>query len=86
MWRLQLRGESNPRLIPAKNTTISESKQLTEFLQICKMFDCATQLQSTKHTFFSENSSSRIDRIYASNDVNMVSVCVSQITFQITML
>ena len=69
----------NPTLdrYPAKNSTISESKQLTEFLQICKMFDCATKLQSTKHTFFSEISSSRIDRIYASNDVNVVSVRVS---------
>ena len=41
------------------------------------MFDCATQLQPTKHTFFSEISSSRIDRIYASNDINVVSVRVS---------
>ena len=41
------------------------------------MFDCAAQLQQTKHTFFSEISSSRIDRIYASNDVNVVSVRVS---------
>ena len=41
------------------------------------MFDCATKLQSTKHTFFSEISSSRIDRIYASNDVNVVYVRVS---------
>ena len=62
---------------PAKNSTNTESKQLTEFVQICKMFDCATQLQQTKHTFFSEISSSRIDRIYASNDVNVVSVRVS---------
>ena len=62
---------------PAKNSTISESKQLAEFLQICEMFECATKLQSTKHTFFSEISSSRIDRIYASNDINMVSVRVS---------
>ena len=30
-----------------------------------------------KHTFFSEISSSKIDRIYASNDVNVVSVRVS---------
>ena len=62
---------------PAKNSTNTESKQLTEFVQICKMFDCATQLQQTKHTFFSEISNSRIDRIYASNDVNVVSVRVS---------
>ena len=41
------------------------------------MLDCATQLQQTKRTFFSEISSSRIDRIYASNDVNVVSVRVS---------
>ena len=41
------------------------------------MFDCATQLQSTKHTFFSEISSSRIDCICAFNDVNVVSVRVS---------
>ena len=69
----------NPTLdrYSAKNSTNSESKQLTEFLQICKMFDCAMQLQQTKHTFFSEISSSRIDRIYASNDVNVVSVRVS---------
>ena len=45
--------------------------------QNCKMFDCATQLQPTKHTFFSEISSSRIDRICASNDLNVVSVRVS---------
>ena len=30
---------------PAKNSSNTESKQLTEFVQICKMFDCATQLQ-----------------------------------------
>ena len=77
MWRLQLRGESNPRPIPAKNFNNTESKHLTEFVQICKMFDCATQIQQTKHTYFSEISSSRIDRIYASNDVNVVSVRVS---------
>ena len=41
------------------------------------MFDCAMHLQQTKHTFFSEISSSRIDRIYTSNDVNVVSVRVS---------
>ena len=29
---------------PAKNTTNSDSKQFTEFLQIYKMFDCATNL------------------------------------------
>ena len=62
---------------PVKNSTNTESKQLTQFVQICKMFDCAMQLQQTKHTFFSEISSSRIDRIYASNDVNVVSVRVS---------
>ena len=62
---------------PAKYSTKTESKQLTEFVQICKMFDCAMQLQQTKHTFFSEISSSRINRIYASNDVNVVSVRVS---------
>ena len=62
---------------PAKNSSNTESKQLTEFVQISKMFDCATQLQQTKHTFFSEILSSRIDRIYASNDVNVVSVRVS---------
>ena len=62
---------------PAKTSSNTESKHLTEFVQICKMFDCATQLQQTKYTFFSEISSSRIDRIYASNDVNVVSVRVS---------
>ena len=61
----------------AKNSINTESKQLTEFMQICKMFDCTMQLQQTKHTFFSKISSSRIDRIYASNDVNVVSVRVS---------
>ena len=66
-----------PHRYPEKNSTITELKQLTEFVQICKMFDCATQLQSRKHTFFSEISSSRIDRIFASNDVNVVSVRVS---------
>ena len=41
------------------------------------MFDCATHMQPTKHTFFSEFSSSRIDCIYASNDVYVVFVRVS---------
>ena len=41
------------------------------------MFDYAMQIQQTKHKFFSEFSSSKIDRIYASNDVNVVSVRVS---------
>ena len=69
----------NPTLdrYPPKISNNTESKHLTEFVQICKMFDCATKLQQTKHTYFSENSSSRIDRIYASNDVNVVSVRVS---------
>ena len=49
----------NPTLdrYPAKTSNNTESKHLTEFLQICKMFDCATKLQSTKHTFFTEISS-----------------------------
>ena len=40
----------NPTLdrYPTKNSTNSESKQLTEFVQICKMFDCVTQLQQKK--------------------------------------
>ena len=62
---------------PAKISNNTESKHLTELVQIYKMFDCATKLQQTKHTYFSEISSSRIDRIYASNDVNVVSVRVS---------
>ena len=44
MWRFQLRGDSTLDRHPAKNTTNTESKQLTEFVQICKMFDCAMQL------------------------------------------
>ena len=78
-----LRGDfncvENPTLDrhPAKISNNTESKHLTELVQIYKMFDCATKLQQTKHTYFSEISSSRIDRIYASNDVNVVSVRVS---------
>ena len=47
---------------PSKNTTITESKQLTEMMQLCKMFDCCEgqQQENRKHTFFNENSSSRI--------------------------
>ena len=41
------------------------------------MFDCAIQLQSTKHTFFSENSSSRINRFYANNRIRAVSARVA---------
>ena len=71
----------NPTLdrFPSKNTIISESKQLTELVQLCKMFDCYIKLQpqNRKHTFFSGNSSSRIDRIYATNDVNVISARVS---------
>ena len=62
---------------PAKTSNNTESKHLTDLVHIYKMFDCATKLQQTKHTYFSEISSSRIDRIYASNDVNVVSVRVS---------
>ena len=69
----------NPTLdrYSAKNSTIFKSKQLTELVQICKMFDCVMQLQQTKHASFTEISSSRIDRIYAFNDINVVSVRVS---------
>ena len=71
----------NPTLdrFPSKNTIISESKQLTELVQLCKMFDCYTKLQpqNRKHTFFSENSSSRIDRVYATDDVSAISARVS---------
>ena len=67
----------NPTLnrCSSKNTSITESKQLTEMLQLCKMLDCFAGLQqeNRKHTFFNENSSSRIDRIYATNDVKAVS-------------
>ena len=64
---------------PSKNTITSESKQLTELVQLCKMFDCYIKLQpqNRKHTFFSENSSSRIDCIYATDDVNATSARVS---------
>ena len=37
-----------------KNATFPESKQLAEILQICKMFDSHTNLQSKKHTCFGE--------------------------------
>ena len=70
----------NPTLdrCPSKNTTITESKQLTEMLQLCKMFDCCEgqQQENREHTFFNENSSSRIDCIYATNDIKAGSACV----------
>ena len=70
----------NPTLdrCPSKNTTITESKQLTELLQLCKMIDCCEgqQQENLKDTFFSPNSSSRIDRIYATNDVEASSARV----------
>ena len=68
----------NPTLnsCPPKNTTFPESKQLAEMLQLCKMFDTYAKLQLKKHTCFGENSSSRIDRIYATSDVNAVSARV----------
>ena len=68
----------NPTLdrCPSKNTTNTESKKLTEMLQLCKMFDCSEGQQQRKHTFFSPNSSSRIDRIYATNDVKAISAHV----------
>ena len=71
----------NPTLdrFPSKNTIISESKQFTELVQLCKMFDCYTKLQpqNRKHTFFSKNSSSKIDRVYATDDVSAISARVS---------
>ena len=47
-------------------------------LQLCKMFDCCEgqQQENRKHTFFSPNLSSRIDRIYATNDVKATSARV----------
>ena len=45
-------------------------------LQLCKMFDSHAKLQLKKHTCFGENSSSRIDRIYTTGDVNAVSARV----------
>ena len=64
---------------PSKNTTITESKQFAEVLQLCKMFDCCAGLQqeNRKHTYYNENSSLRTDRIYATNDVKAVSARVS---------
>ena len=78
----------NPTLYryPAKNSTNSKSKQLTEFLQICKMYDCATQLQPTKHTFFQNF---RAQTVIASMHLMTSTwfLCVfRQIIFQITML
>ena len=73
MWRLQLRGESNPRPMPGKKFHQFRIKTTNRSFADLQMFDCATQLQPTKHTFFSEFLSSRIDRIYASNDVNVIS-------------
>ena len=65
----------NPTLdrYPAKKSTNSESKQLT--LQNVRLRNAVT-IDKTQR-FFTENSSSRNDRIYASNDVNVVSVRVS---------
>ena len=71
---------------PAKHTTNTESKQLTEFVQICKMFDCAMQLHQTKHTFFQKF---RARELIASMHLMTSTwfLCVfRQITFQITML
>ena len=77
----------NPILdrFPSKNTIISESKQLTELVQLCKMFDCYIKLQpqNRNHTFFSGNSSSRIDRIYATKTSMSVLHVFHQIIFLI---
>ena len=40
------------------------------------MFDSHAKLQSKKHMCFGKNSSSRIDRIYATSDINAVSAHV----------
>ena len=68
----------NPTLdrCPPKNAISPESKQLAEILQLCKMFDSHTKLHSKKHTCFGENFSSRIDCIYATCDVSVVSTRV----------
>ena len=65
--------------VPQKTQFFSESKQLTELMQHCKFFDCYTkfQPQNRKHTFFSENSSLRIDCVYATDDINAISARVS---------
>ena len=73
-------------LCPSKNTTITESKQLTELLQLCKMFDyCEEQQQENrKHTFFHRI---RAQELIASMQLmtsNQVLLGFCQISFLIT--
>ena len=72
---------------PAKNSINTESKQLTKFVQICRMFDCAAQLQQTKHTFFSEFFRARELIAFMHLMTSTWFLCVFRlITFQITTL
>ena len=78
MWRLQLRGESNPRPIPGKkyrHFKIKTTNRVFTDLQNVRLRNAVT-IDKT-HVFFPENSSSRIDRIYATNDAKAVSARVS---------
>ena len=77
MWRLQLRGESNPRPIPGKkyhHFGIKITHRVFADLQNARL---RNKVAIDKTHVFSENSSSRIDCIYAYNDVNVVYVRVS---------
>ena len=76
MWRLQLRGESNSKPIPGTKyhhfRIITINRIFTD-LQNVRLHN---KVAVDKTHVFLENLSSRIDRIYASNDVNVISVRV----------
>ena len=75
---------------PAKNSSNTESKQLTEFVQICKMFDCATQLLYNKQNtriFQKFRAQELIASMYMHLMTSTWFLCVfRQITFHITTL
>ena len=63
---------------PAKNSNRSESKQLSDLIELCKLQDShkAFDPVGAKFTSCSPATKSRIDRIYASTDIRLISVKV----------
>ena len=61
---------------PEKNSNRSESKQLSELIELCKLQDSLKTFDpvGAKFTFCSQATKSRIDRIYASTKIRLISI------------
>ena len=64
--------------LPAKRSSLTESKQLSELVELCNLLDSHKKLDcfDAKFTFCSKSTKSRIDKIYVSSDIKLTSVAV----------